>query len=135
MPHGKFPQNFGNFSFCQRLIPLSRIFKASIEDLRREASSLIAPTFHATDGPRRTYAVIVESRLSNQFDKRTVIDLIADIVGPKHKVDLERPDFVIMVQVFKGMCGISILPYYHEFKKYNLQEFYRAHQDQASQDS
>lgn len=54
--------------------------------------------------------------------------MLADMIGTRHKVDLENPELIVMVQVFKGVCGISILPKYNEFKKYNIQEFHRAHQ-------
>jgi len=54
------------------------------------------------------------------------IDLLADLVGSRHKVDLENPQLVIMVQVFLNLCGISILPSYQSFKKYNIQEHYKA---------
>ena len=50
------------------------------------------------------------------------------MVGPRHKVDLENPELVIMVQVFMNLCGVSTLPSYADWKKYNIQEFYKAHQ-------
>lgn len=56
-----------------------------------------------------------------------MIDLLADTVGPKHKVSLDNPELVIMVQLFMNLCGISVLPRYQECKKYNIQEFYKAH--------
>lgn len=36
------------------------------------------------------------------------------------RIDLKRPDYVIFVNVFKSVCGISVLKDYYQRKKYNL---------------
>lgn len=40
--------------FCQRIIPLSRVFRANLEDLRREVASLLGETICAEGFPRST---------------------------------------------------------------------------------
>lgn len=76
------------------------------------------------------YCVVFESRFSHAIDRKMAIDLLADMVGSRHTVSLDAPDLVIMVQSFMNLCGISVLPCYQEYKKYNIQEFYKAHRSQ-----
>ena len=71
--------------------------------------------------------MIFESRFSHTIDRKMTIDLLADMVGSKHRVSLDEPDLVIMVQLFMNLCGVSVLPHYQKYKKYNIQEFYKTH--------
>ena len=39
--------------------------------------------------------------MSDCLDRRIVIDLVADLVGTRHTVQLEGPAWTIMIQTFK----------------------------------
>lgn len=39
-----------------------------------------------------------------------------------NKVDFDKPDYVILIQVICNMCLISFVSKYFEYKKYNLVE-------------
>jgi hypothetical protein len=53
------------------------------------------------------YAVQYKSRNNTGIDRKQCISGIADLVGAVHKVDLENPDLVIIVEVFKA-CTLSV---------------------------
>ena len=107
--------------FCQRILPIHKICPANMEEARKLATTLIAPVFHNTAEPIE-YCVVFDSRLNGSLDRMTVINMLADIVGPKHKVNLSNPTKVILVQLMKSFCGISIVSNWVQYRKYNAQE-------------
>lgn len=42
--------------------------------------------------------------------------------NPGNKADLKNPEIAVVVEVIRGICLLSIAPYYYKFKKYNLLE-------------
>lgn len=110
---------FISFRFCQRIMPIQIICSAKIEEIRKEATKLIG---NSLKGQGFDYCVVFESRLNDSLDRMTVIDMIAEIVGPSHRVNLGTPKKVILVQVFKSYCGLSVLDSWAENRKYNVQE-------------
>jgi tRNA acetyltransferase TAN1 len=107
--------------FCQRILPIHKICSANMEEARKLATSLIAPVFRNTTECIE-YCVVFDSRLNGSLDRMTVINMLADIVGPKHKVNLSNPTKVILVQLMKSFCGISIISNWTQYRKYNAQE-------------
>lgn len=103
-------------------MPMQQICMARIEDIRLEVTELVAKLFvEPTE-----YCVAFESRLNDSLDRMTIINLIAEIVGPKHKVNLSNPQKVILVQVFKAHCGLAVLSNWVANRKYNVQEVLKA---------
>lgn len=107
--------------FCQRVQPIENICLAKIEDIRLEATRLVQEHFASSEGPI-DYCVSFESRLNESLDRMTVISMIAEIVGHRHKVNLSNPSKVIVVQVFKAHCGMAVLSDWIKNRKYNVQE-------------
>lgn len=107
--------------FCQRVIPLQLIIRADISEIRTSLPTLLCSAFSE---PGQKYAVVFESRLNDTLHRSTVIEMIAEIVGQSHSVHLTSPDLVIMVQVFKNLCGLSVLDRYYSRARYNLQSYY-----------
>lgn len=105
--------------FCQRITPIEQTCMAKIDDIRVAASALIAEHFR---GDSAEFSVGFESRLNNSLDRMTVINMLVDMVGPRHKVNLGAPQKVIVVQIFKNMCAMSVLDNWVANRKYNAQE-------------
>lgn len=104
--------------YCQRILPIQKVVQAKIEDIRSAVTELAPPFF-----PEPTeYCVVFESRFNTTLDRMTVINMIAEIIGPKHKVNLNNPQKVIVVQVFKNLAAIAILSDWVKNRKYNAQE-------------
>lgn len=100
-------------------MPIQTVCPAKIDDIRKEVSKLIDTSLRGQAGD---YCVVFESRLNESLDRMTIIDMIAEIVGPTHRVNLTNPQKVILVQVFKSHCGLSILDSWAQNRKYNVQE-------------
>lgn len=54
----------------------------------------------------------------------SIIKLVAQAVGPGHKVDLRQFDLLILVEVYKNMCGMSVVggDFDTTMRRYNLDE-------------
>jgi hypothetical protein len=55
------------------------------------------------------------------LDRTEVTHFLASAVGLPHVVDLKQPDKVIVVEVFKNLCALSVVVDYYLFKRYNVQ--------------
>jgi tRNA acetyltransferase TAN1 len=67
-------------------------------------------------------AIIPKTRNNTHIDRKKVIEAIASIIEPHHIVDLNNPQIVILVQVFKTVCGVGIVTDYYKRRALNLDE-------------
>ncbi|EFX00822.1 thump domain containing protein [Grosmannia clavigera kw1407] len=76
--------------------------------------------------PAYSFAIRLSSRHHNQLKRDGVIRQIASLIDEgHHKVDLNKPDKVILVEIFKTTLGMSVVDGdWAELKKYNLSEIY-----------
>jgi tRNA acetyltransferase TAN1 len=117
--------------FLLRLIPIEQTCKA-YEDNVKEAMQKIALK-HFKEKTAKSYAILFKSRCNQDFSKETAIKIIGNVIkdiNPNAKVEYKTPDLVIMVEVMKSNCCLSILPDYYGYKKYNLIELATAPQIQ-----
>ena len=105
--------------FCQRILPVQQLCHARMEEVLRVAGQLIKSSF-SNDTPVE-YAVVFEQRLNHSLDRETVVKAVAELVGPRHRVNLSSPDWAILVQVFKNWCALAIVPGYTRYRRYNIQ--------------
>ena len=68
------------------------------------------------------YAVVIKRRNNLAFPKDEAIDLLARLVGKGHRVNLKRPDTVIIVEIFKAICGVSVVDDFHSLCQFNLRQ-------------
>ncbi len=108
--------------YLLRLLPVEATCKASAESLEKAVATVV---------PRRleedsvTYCVAFKSRMSSSLGREDVIRIVTTAVkscNPSAKVEYKSPKFVIVVEVVRGHCCLSILPRYFELKKYNVVE-------------
>jgi tRNA acetyltransferase TAN1 len=106
----------------QRLIPLQATAYANVKDFSKMAQSVLKEHLVDKFSDSQSFAVVAESRMNNSLDKRVAIELIGEILAPcGFKVNLKHPDIVVMVQIMKNLCGISVIPGYYEKRKMNIQ--------------
>ena len=62
-----------------------------------------------------------------------VIEVVAQTVGARHKVDLKTYDLLILVEVYKSVCGMSVVgpDFDTTMRRFNLDELSN-HAAQAS---
>ncbi|THX68927.1 hypothetical protein D6D04_10439 [Aureobasidium pullulans] len=111
--------------FCNRLMPMTLMGKATENSLIKVAQEVLAPHFHQEPHVSRKFAIRPTIRNHNVMKRMDIIQNIAHTVGPGHQVDLKKPDLLIMVEVYTSICGISVIPNdYDALKKYNLAEIF-----------
>ncbi|KAG9236060.1 hypothetical protein BJ875DRAFT_248428 [Amylocarpus encephaloides] len=133
--------------YINRITPVTLIGKATEKGLEELTSTILKDHFtmvgveaadSATDvqpadsesEPKQdshTYAIRPTIRNHNKPLKRdVVIQQIASSIGDAHKVNLTKPDKVIIVEVYQTVCGMSVMGNdWERLKRYNLAELYQ----------
>ncbi|KAM0285502.1 hypothetical protein ACHAQH_001452 [Verticillium albo-atrum] len=75
-----------------------------------------------------TYAIRPSIRANSDIKRNEVIDQVAGMIGKQHKVNLDNPDKVILIDVYKNFCGMSVVDgkEWEELKRYNINELHKA---------
>ncbi|KZZ96438.1 THUMP domain containing protein [Ascosphaera apis ARSEF 7405] len=108
----------------QRMTPVTLVRKVLGDGLKALAQEVLAPHFHA-GGPPKKYAIRPTIRQNADWHKDSVAKVVADVVGPNHPVDLKNYDVLILVEVMRNICAMSVVGKdYDELKRYNLAEIY-----------
>ncbi|KAF4995662.1 hypothetical protein FGRMN_4972 [Fusarium graminum] len=132
--------------YINRLTPIFDTDKATDKGIERVARTVMGPHFELKSesgddavteekgegSTPCTYAIRYNIRNHTAFKSSEVIKKIADLVKPKHKVNLTNPDKVVLVEIFqltsvKTFCGVSVVDgkESEELKRYNLNELYK----------
>lgn len=92
-------------------------------------------------GPGRpqscSFAIRPSIRNNNTLKRDVIINGVAGLINnQRHKVDLEKPDKVIIVEVYQNACGMSVVDgdYWNELKRYNLTELYSHANNQGQEE-
>lgn len=108
--------------YCLRFTPITRTCKATMEDLEKLATSVLAPHFLTEPKTPTSFMVVYSARNSNSLVRDEVIKMLANCVGQGHKVDLTQPEKVILVEAYKSVAGISVVTDFQRFKKFNVSQ-------------
>ncbi|KAM6536585.1 hypothetical protein FALCPG4_002577 [Fusarium falciforme] len=132
--------------YINRLTPVFDTDRATDKGIERVARTVMAPFFELKsesgedttekaaasqddgEGPAScTYAIRHTIRNHTAFKSSVVIKMIADLVSPKHKVNLTSPDKVVLVEIFQTFCGVSVVDgkQWEELRRYNINELYK----------
>ncbi|KAJ8598362.1 hypothetical protein CTAYLR_003032 [Chrysophaeum taylorii] len=101
-----------------RMMPLATVCYASLEEIRDAAKPLVARVF--SDEKKSSYKVAIKRRNNSDFPRQEAIETLAALVPEPHPVDLENPDVTILVEVFKSIAGVSVVPGYAAHHDFNL---------------
>ncbi|KAF2258571.1 hypothetical protein CC78DRAFT_504431 [Lojkania enalia] len=113
--------------FVKRLTPITAIEKATKRGLDDVAQQVLAPYFHGPDQAGRKFAIRASIRNNKELTRDDVIKKVAAAVGPSHKVDLLGYDLLILVEIYKNTCGMSVVSSdFEKLKKFNLAELHDA---------
>ncbi|CAF9917841.1 MAG: hypothetical protein GOMPHAMPRED_001392 [Gomphillus americanus] len=109
--------------YVKRLTPATWTEKAHEKNFNNLIQRIIEPVFHGANVISKKYAIRFTSRNHHIFTRDEVIQKTAALVGDRHKVDLEHPDLVILVEVYKTICTMAVVDgEYLALKRYNLAE-------------
>lgn len=126
--------------FVQRVSPVRVMCRADTESIRAAAAGALAPAFGGTEARSvRDETVLTQYRIEPRIRAHTslsrdvLIPLVASCVpsSAAHRVDLARPDVIIVVEVLRNVCGIGTLDAYAELGKWNVQTLAEHHRTEA----
>lgn len=111
--------------YIKRMTPMTLMRKTLSGGLEELCERVLPPHFHS-GGPAKRFAIKPTIRNNHQFEREMVIRTVAKAVGHEHKVDLKGYDCLILVDVYRNVCGMSVVSNdYEKFKRYNLAEIYQ----------
>lgn len=105
--------------YCAKMRAIEMTCKYNEDNVVNNFKPIIENYFKS-DIPTIQYRVEIEKRNNNSVNKITLINKIVELIPNIHKVNIKEPDSVIIVEIFKGNCGISIIPNWTKYKEYNL---------------
>lgn len=89
------------FRYTLRLIPIETVVRTDLVEIQRIATELGSKI-----GEKETFRVTVEKR----FTKTPTRDIIeAAAANIERKVDLNKPDKILLIEVIGGLTGISVI--------------------------
>ncbi|CCO35313.1 hypothetical protein BN14_09430 [Rhizoctonia solani AG-1 IB] len=105
-----------------RLVPASGICAANMTAITLLATELFIKAFGGEDVESKKYKIELRIRSHKVLAKDDVIKAIAQCVPSDkgHTVNLTNQDTTILVELFKGICTISVVPEYEKYKRFNV---------------
>lgn len=89
------------FRFILRIIPIEKVVHTDLEQIQQAVTE-----FSPKIGENETFRVTVEKRLTTTHTKDIIEKVAANV---KRKVNLTRPDKIILIEVLGGLTGVSVV--------------------------
>ncbi|KAI0768154.1 hypothetical protein BD413DRAFT_480126 [Trametes elegans] len=112
--------------FSQRMTPVSGSAVANISEIQSLCSRLVKTVLAAEPEKKFTYKIELRMRNHNTLTRDKLIPELAKCVPEGHTVSLDNPELFILVEVFKSVCGISVVKDYYKLNKFNVMEIAHA---------
>ena len=87
--------------YTLRAIPVEKVVRTNLSEIKEAVAELADKI-----GPNETFRVTVEKRFTSIKTRDMIEAAAADI---QNKVDLAKPDKIIMIEVVGGFTGVSIV--------------------------
>lgn len=97
----KLRENPDHFKSLLRVIPVQRRVATDLEEIARTAADMASEI-----GDDESFRVTLEKRRTH-LRSRTIIDAVAEEID--RKVDLESPDWVVLVEIVGKVTGLSVI--------------------------
>ena len=89
------------FRYVLRIIPLEKICKAEISEIHKVVKQLCGKITQ-----NETYRVVIEKRHTKLRSMEIISTVTSDL---EMKVNLENPNWIILIQIVNRLAGVSIL--------------------------
>ena len=89
------------FRYTLRVIPVEKVVRTDLDEIRRSVVEL-----GSRIGENETFRVTVEKRFTS-IHTRDIIEAAAANI--QHKVNLSRPDKIVLIEVVGGFTGVSVI--------------------------
>ncbi|GJE88594.1 THUMP domain-containing protein [Phanerochaete sordida] len=108
----------------QRLTPVATTCITNMQEITSLCTKLLAPFL--ADGATFRYKIELRMRNHNTLTRPKIIEEVAKCVPTTCKVDLEDPEVFILMEIFKSVCGVSVVRDYYRLQKFNVMEIAKA---------
>ncbi|KAI0324143.1 hypothetical protein GY45DRAFT_452332 [Cubamyces sp. BRFM 1775] len=112
--------------FSQRMTPVSGSCVANISEIQSLCSRIVKAALAEEPNKKFTYKIELRMRNHNTLTRDKLIPELAKCVPEGHTVSLDNPELFILVEVFKSVCGISVVKDYYKLQKFNVMEIANA---------
>ncbi|KAI0710142.1 hypothetical protein C8Q76DRAFT_741272 [Earliella scabrosa] len=112
--------------YTQRLTPVSASCVANIPEIQSQLTRIIKETLSAEPERKFSYKIELRMRNHNTLKRDKLIPELAKCVPEGHTVSLDNPELFILVEIFKSVCGISVVKDYYKLQKFNVMEIANA---------
>ncbi|KAI0098843.1 hypothetical protein GGR51DRAFT_537161 [Nemania sp. FL0031] len=130
-------KNLQRSRFINKLTPITFTSKATEKGLEDVARKVLPDHFRLAEGETEetgdgessacSYAIRPTIRAHTTLKRSEVIDKVAKMISKQHKVVLDNPDKVIIIEIFQTFCGMSVVGKdWEAMKRYNIHELYGA---------
>ncbi|KAK1444188.1 THUMP domain-containing protein 1 like protein [Babesia gibsoni] len=116
--------------FLCRIVPYDLVCKAEGEPFTEALTALVAREFPESQAngvvqkeeqkEYVTWSLSYGCRNSNALKRQDVLDLAVQLVGRNYRVDLRKPDKLLVVEVVKGSCGLAVISDYKAIAHFKL---------------
>lgn len=89
------------FKYIQKIVPVQKLCKADIVVMKEKVKELL----HLI--PEGSSFKVVVNRRGSQLKKEEIIREVASLID--RRVDLERPDVILQVEVIEDIAGLSVI--------------------------
>ncbi|KAF8150070.1 hypothetical protein B0H34DRAFT_174260 [Crassisporium funariophilum] len=106
--------------YTHRLVPVSGTCVANLPEVQNLCKNVFKDFFDRHEGQQFKYKIELRIRNHTTIPRSTLIEHVAQCVPEGHVVDLENPQVFILMEVFKSICGVSIVQDYYRLHKFNV---------------
>jgi len=119
--------------YTHRLVPVSGTCVANLPEIQALCRHTFKDYFDHHGDSKFKYKIELRVRNHTTIPRQTLIQHVAQCVPEGHTVDLDNPQTFILVEVFKSICGISIVEDYYRLQKFNVMEIARGVQNSENE--
>ncbi|TIB91063.1 SPOC domain-like protein [Wallemia mellicola] len=107
--------------YIQRLTPISHLSHATEAAFEALCGMICQSHLSKGDeeGKGRKYRIELGKRSHNTLKRDDIIQTVVDSINSPHKIDLSNPDRWVIVEIFKGVAGVSVVSEYDKYRKFN----------------
>ncbi|KAJ7285191.1 hypothetical protein C8J57DRAFT_1290659 [Mycena rebaudengoi] len=109
-----------------RLVPVVATCVANLPEIQALCRKVFEPVFGDAAVKKFKFKIELHIRNHTTITRPVLIDGIAKCVPEGHTVDLNDPELFILVEVFKSICGVSVVRDYYKLHKFNVVEIAQA---------
>ncbi|KAJ7348921.1 hypothetical protein DFH08DRAFT_923852 [Mycena albidolilacea] len=113
--------------YSLRFSPVSAACVTNLPEIQALCRTAFEPFFGDAVGQKFKYKIELRIRNHTTLSRSELIEAIAKCVPEGHTVDLDHAELFILVEVFKSICGVSVVRDYSKLQKFNVVEIANTH--------